>query len=162
MFNRTKLVSFSEYDLIIHDKIDDPRNAHRNKIADDHIPAEDALHQQQESQTQQKDCRAGNVIIQKCQKRIPCLLPVFPDIEIGYQEISYDSALKGYRRRDHVFAPIPLREDQVRKHPEDKRVDQCADQACPGILQKSDQSPPHGVSPSCAAGLSWRSPSHRL
>ena len=58
MFNRTKLVSFSEYDLIIHDKIDYSSHAHCDKVAYDHIPAEDALHKQQESQPQQKDSRA--------------------------------------------------------------------------------------------------------
>ena len=58
MFHQAKLVSFPEYDLIIHDKIDYSGHAHRNKIAYDHIPAEDALHKQQESQPQQKDSRA--------------------------------------------------------------------------------------------------------
>lgn len=123
MFHQAKLVSFPEYDLIIHDKIDYSRHAHRYKVAYDHIPAEDPLHKQQESQTKQKDCGAGDVIIQKCQKRIPGLLPVFPDIEIRYEEVGDDSALEGDRRRDYIFAPITLGEDQVRKRPEDKHVD---------------------------------------
>ena len=154
MFHKAKLVSFSEYDLIIHDKIDDPGHAHRNKVADDHIPAEDALHKQQESQTQQKDSCAWEIIIQKCQKRVPRLLPVFPYIEIRNEEVGDDGTLEGYRRRDYIFAPIPFREDKVRKNPQDKRVDQSAGKACPGIFQESDQSPPHDVSPSCAAGQS--------
>ena len=95
-------------------------------------------------------CRAGKVITDETSEEIVSadIFPgsVTPHIIIEYQIVGDDRTLKRYHRRYDVLSPIAFTEDEIRKQPEDKRVDKCAGKACPRIFKESLQEPQHGLS----------------
>lgn len=142
--------AFTEDHEVVHREIQYAREAHRHKIAHDHIPAEELFNQQKQSQSEEEYSGAGKVIADKTSEEImPADIlsgPVTPHIIIEYQIVGDDRTLKRYHRRYDVLSPIALTEDEIRKQPEDKRVDKCAGEACPRIFQKSLQKLQHGLS----------------
>jgi len=142
--------TFTEDHEVVHREIQYAREAHSHKIAYDHIPAEELFNQQKQPQAKKEYCRAGKVITDETSEEIVSADifpgPVTPHIIIEYQIVGDDRTLKRYHRRYDVLSPIALTEDEIRKQPEDKRVDQCAGKACPRIFKESLQKLQHGLS----------------
>ena len=99
MFSSYSIVTASSEDKIIGQyKVDYSRNAHSNNVAEYHIKACKTFDQDDTSQSQKKDSRAGQIVgqilLQEISEVSHCIQPVLPYIEIEYGEIDKDCTLE--------------------------------------------------------------------
>ena len=138
-----------EYEQVADREIENAREAHRQQVAQDHVPSCESFYQKQHPEPDKEDSGTGQVVprIQLEESfngtTRPFTGPVLPDIEIGDGVVHRDGALEGNDWRDDIFTPIAFGEDQIGKKPEYNRVDYASDHPCTHELHISCQDLPH-------------------